>query len=326
MFHDLTQAIENMLNLRRDSRRSQIEPLFESTATVVERLEQRTMLAGNVSVTTNAAGDVRIVGSADDNQVLVQSVAGIVQVVGLSGTTVNGGFGALIVITNNPSTIDRNLTITMKGGNDRVEIDDVGVVGDIRVNMGSGDDTVGVFDTIIGDDLMVNTGTGADVVAAVDLGIVDMFRIVTGSGGDAIGIQECVVVGGRTTINTGSGVDGLFLGGTYNDRVAVNMGSDNDVLAVKATAGGGGTRFLLGGGDDLMYVHQITNMPGGPLVVGGGGIDSAAIHIFSTFAPNLRSVENPVFTTTVNTAVDAIGVGFVITYAARGGDPTDLVC
>ena len=70
------------------------------------------------------------------------------------------------------------------------------------------------------------------------------------SGGDAIGIQDCVNAFGRTRIATGSGVDGLFLGGSYNDRLTVNMGADNDVLAVKATAGGGGTRLALGGGND----------------------------------------------------------------------------
>ena len=72
-----------------------------------------------------------------------------------------------------------------------------------------------------------------------------------------------------------------------------------------------------------MYVHEMPNMPGGPLVVGGGGSDLVEIHIFSTFAPDLRSVETPIFNNTVNATVDAIGLTFVALYAGKAPSCAD---
>ena len=172
----------------------------------------------------------------------------------------------------------------------------------------------------------MRTAAGADVVAVAGSSVADTFRLTTGSGGDAIGIQTCFLAHGRTTINTGSGVDGAYLGGGYQQRLTVNMGSDNDVLALLPQVVAAPVRFVLGGGDDVAYVHSDTLIGGNCVMVGGGGTDDLAIHPLAVFAPTLRSFESSVVAASVDAQLDVIGGAFVTLFSLRGGDPGDLVC
>ena len=73
---------------KRISRRNLISPRW-----ALERLEDRTLLSGNVTATVTSAGNLQVVGDFKDNQIVIQSTpSGALQVSSLDGTTtINGG-------------------------------------------------------------------------------------------------------------------------------------------------------------------------------------------------------------------------------------------
>ena len=64
------------------------------TGWALERLEDRTLLSGNVAATVTSAGNLLVVGDAKANQIAIQTTSGALQVSSLDGTTmINGGSG-----------------------------------------------------------------------------------------------------------------------------------------------------------------------------------------------------------------------------------------
>ncbi len=148
----------------------------------VEALENRSLLAGNVSVAFSA-GDVAMRGDAQDNQlVIAEPVAGTIRVTGVSGTTINGRES--VDLTGRLDDVRIRL---QQGGEDEIAIlGALRVPGNLDVQMGDGsfllDGSSGPMR--IGKELKVTSGRGSDVT-----------------------IRNDVRVAGKTTINAGGTVN-----------------------------------------------------------------------------------------------------------------------
>jgi len=154
------------------SRRRGVEPRL-----AIECLESRCLLAGNVTVSVSASGDLRIKGDSAGNCVEITQfdtdadtfvdttvVSGCV---GDDDTTINGGPGPFVT-----GLIGRDLKIDLKGGDDSVFIgfDAIGpttgvlVPRHLKVDTGAGMDFVLVF-AKVGGNTTIKTGADADGVA-----------------------------------------------------------------------------------------------------------------------------------------------------------------
>lgn len=150
-----------------------------------ESLENRQLMAGNVSVNL-VANEVRVLGDSAANQVsVVQLPSGTYRIQGQGGTTINGraffdaklrdfdlrinlgaGNDSLVVGNNiaNPAMVVEDLEIDMGAGNDNV------VVGNVRttdnqfavIRLGDGNDAAHIQKSTIKTGLRVEAGGGND--------------------------------------------------------------------------------------------------------------------------------------------------------------------
>ncbi len=167
----------------------------------VPALEQRALLAGNVTatfITTNGLKDVVITGDNSANSIeIVQNTTNVYTVKGLGTTTINGvsgrtfkfnfnnfddlritmnGGADYVAIKGNSSSqvgdldVTDDLVISMGSGADRLNLNFVQVKGDLDINMGIDDDKLNIKNTKLGDDgpdgelsdLVINGGPGTD--------------------------------------------------------------------------------------------------------------------------------------------------------------------
>ncbi|MEM8679520.1 MAG: hypothetical protein AAGF97_09230 [Planctomycetota bacterium] len=149
----------------------------------LEPLETRRLLAGQVAVTGNAAGDIVITGDNSDNDIrLVLDQVGFASylvVEGHNGTQIEfdgntGNTQSIPISRQGPNfLINRDVRIQMRGGDDVVDVRAWLPVGsltiqrDLSVNMGSGRDTFTIegnpgTTSFVGRNLTVNATGGAD--------------------------------------------------------------------------------------------------------------------------------------------------------------------
>src|SRR5580700_11193475 len=125
---------------KRTTRRARSSPRW-----ALERLEDRTLLSGNVTATVTGAGNLLVVGDAKGNEILIQSTSGgALQVSSLDGTTtINGGSSPF-----STTGVTGNVAVFMKQGADVVDVGGTGMLTTLPKNLfvdtGSGDDTVDV--------------------------------------------------------------------------------------------------------------------------------------------------------------------------------------
>lgn len=210
----------------------------------IEGLERRTCRAGDVAVEIDD-GVLKVTGDAFGNEVLVQQVdVQKFQVTGLNGTTVNG-LGQQDFVFNG-----QDVEIGLKDGDDRLVMNDFnGRRIDIErlvIDTGKGRDVVDLDDlTVRGDERVdIYLGSGnqneTDVLILDDADIHPALRVVLGGGDDTVDIEESVF-GGDVTIETGAGDDHVTLG-----RVAEGLGVAGKIKAD------------LGKGDDSLHVSEVS--------------------------------------------------------------------
>ena len=201
----------------------------------LERLEDRQMLAGNVSVVVRGT-NIFVTGDAASNNIAIQAQANAILFQGLLDdagipTAVNGQSG--FVLTGGNEAFG-NLRIVMKGGNDRVDLD-LNVRGNLSISMASGSDAVEVT-SIVSRNMSVNMGPG---------GFFNEF--VTISNTDVSG-RASVVAGGGTQqmlVNASRffGSSRFSLGGG-NDLLQINNNNVFQLSTLRANGGGGVDRIL----------------------------------------------------------------------------------
>ena len=224
-----------------------------------EALERRRMLAGNVNANINGAGDLVISGDNAANEIAVEIADdGTVSVVGYGGTTVDlGNLGT--------EKVERNVRVTLRGGDDMVTIVGTGAsvpVRDVIVNTGADNDSVGLSQLYgIQRDVQVITGAGDDMVAIEYLGIGRNLTIKAANGDKVLSVEDTVVAEeealGRLRISSTSGDDTVAVRrSSVYGSVDVNSGAGNDRIEMEDAFAiyGKGLNVRSGSGNDEIYL------------------------------------------------------------------------
>ena len=255
--------------------------------TLIESLEQRTMLAGNVSAIITAAGDLVINGDGQDNDFMVEiGESGDVQITGENGTAIDDSgtedavFGGDITINlkggddqvrvtqeGSGTTID-NIRIDGRGGNDLIELEAMtGITGDVRLNGQSGGDALLVYAVDAAEDIILTGGSAGDTMQVYDTEARDI-TIVGGSGGDLAHIYA--VEGDSLSTNLAAGEDEVaFYYGTFQE-LNVRTGAERDFLEFAEMAVAGDASINAGSGDNHLR-FELSQMGNVSIRAGAGG-------------------------------------------------------
>lgn len=248
---------------------------------MIESLEGRRLLAGDVSVVPTAAEDNVIIGDDESNAVIIEpDGAGGIQARGIDGTTINGDTDPVPVIFLN------TLLIQLDAGDDELIIESIEIeVGSLSqgwsVSGGDGDDSVLIRSG--GQSIGFDGGLGDDWLGIYD---VTVGRISANGGGgrDTFEVRRTTVRGfapgtdGTLTWNDRSGPGGIFiedttvdgttaiasvdasaafpvwaqlLNNTFTGPAALATGNGDDTLLFRGnTFGDGDLDLFTGEGDD----------------------------------------------------------------------------
>lgn len=221
----------------------------------LESLESREMMAGNVLVQVSG-GNLTVTGDGSANGIIVfQLGEGQYRILGTnqggSATRIRQGNSlANFQTVNGVNSVTGDITIDMRGGNDRVVFSNTPAYGlvsnipdDLTVRTGEGQDTVSLTRLRVGDDVLVDLGSQNDTfimndttVGKDDGATNHNLEIFGQAGADDIIIfssQSEVLVRGDVFINTGAT--------TEDDEVTLSDVHALDDLDV----------WTFGGGDDV---------------------------------------------------------------------------
>lgn len=214
-----------------------------------ERFEPRVLLAGDVSVFLDA-GRLFVVG--DDAANLVQIVGtpdGAAEVVGLEGTTVNGGAAAF---QSGPGL--SGLVARMNGGADEASLQGLVLSGNLTFQGHAGQDVLEIVNSAVGS-FIAETGAGGDVVDLDNLFVSGSAGIETAAGEDVVTIGA-LAVGRYLHLFTGDGSDMVAARQISSGRLTAlaTGGGDDQVLLAGAASLGQGSGVRLGSGDDFLGI------------------------------------------------------------------------
>lgn len=267
----------------------------------VESLEDRRLLAGNITATF-IGGNLVLRGDAADNAVLItQTAANKVSITGKSdsgtATTINGLAGP-VVFTGALNSIDADLG----GGNDQFLVgnssSDANKLND-EILTGRAGSFSGLASarTVVKYGISIRGGDGVDSVAIIaDVGG-DVYADL-GTNNDGIGIQGSVVRGAvvvdggegelsnflirnttasnQIVINGGAGVSRVVVGASTASGLAINTRGSNDSIEVSSSNITNNIVLNTSGGNDSLVVNG--TVIGGALRVNSGvGDDSISV-------------------------------------------------
>ncbi len=242
----------------------------------VESLETRQLLAGNVAMSINGAGDLRLNGDSQDNHVEISMavVNGefVGEVRGLAGTTIQ--FNGQQATTHQfelaesqfgtPASV-RDVRVSLGGGDDNLRIVPwLGAVSrgfnvgrDLRVNLGTGDDTfeyrgaggteinidglpVFLADTYVVGDARIAGQSGNDTLEFNQLTAFGSLDVLSGAADGARAFDASDLI----EINDSAGLAGAsIVGGARATEIKIDgLGTDEGDLVIR---GGGGHDDLL---------------------------------------------------------------------------------
>jgi len=276
-----------------------------------EALEDRVLLAGNVTVAFNAAGDIVVSGDNAANQIEFQDLDadGSYTIVGLNGTTVTASAAVINAGIFDADDTDNTvlgagvaagdtLIVNLGKGNDELYVIDSGVAGDLaagvnfKVNMGAGNDFVGVYGAgaIIVDNVNIDLGAGDDelVLAQFDAtkvsvsgaaGNDDITLVsftadkadVSGGAGSDLISVENALIG-ELRVDGGAGKDGIQLEFLTVDHAKITLGGAKDGASISDSIFNLSFTLKGGAGADNVEIGN-SDFNGVNRLTGGGGKD-----------------------------------------------------
>jgi VCBS repeat-containing protein len=296
-----------------------------------EKLEDRTVMAGNVTA-IDASGYLLLFGDGGDNQVAItQNLNGSLNVAGTAGTTINGQAsatlgaatrGALILmgegndnlsITGTAASalnIGSSTTIDLGGGNDTLNLTNFGTAGSLTINAGAGNDTVNLARALnattgsgaqIGGNLVVQGSTGDDSVTIRNSSVRFVTVVDENVGNDTADIRNSQF--GHVALFIGNvGIDSINNAGNtfaFNPYVLLyeNVTAINAPVAVNDTA----TATI--GQATTINVLGNDNANGGTLNTGSVVLVQAPVNGTAIVNPNGTISYTPTVGTTATTDV-----------------------
>lgn len=315
----------------RNNRRRQAALDRQQPLSRLQKLEDRALLAGNV--TAQLIGQTAFLnGDAADNNTQVLIDNGNVVVRGLDGTTINGSADDFVLSTG--TSIPRNLIASFGDGNDTFTLDGVSVGRHAWIAGGNGNDSLAVMGgSNIGFNLRMDGDAGDDVISLQDSTVVGTPTLVGGLGNDMI-IMSNSTAGNNLLIAAGAGnddviVDGsqvgvdtrvfgqqgdddiIFRNATLFDDVFIYAGAGNDIMLFDSTAVGDKSWLFGQSGSDNINYTGTTQFADRTRVFGGAGADNIEAEtgvLFDGF--RMRSFSG--------TTVDATAIATRITDATTG--------
>jgi len=211
-----------------------------------------TKAAGNVTV-QEIRGELRITGDDEANLIsLVSEGAGQVEVGSFDPAgTINHVTGGIFLAQG-----VKDIAVSLRAGDDVVNLLDVFAPGHLRIDTGRGNDTINGQDSSAGA-LHISTGQGDDTILwnGATFG---SLRICTGAGADELTLIS-VDVTGDASIDTGSGPDRIdSVVQKFGGRVKVATETGDDTIALDSTLFDGHAMFDGGGGSDTFDPGQST--------------------------------------------------------------------
>lgn len=276
-----------------------------------ERLEDRTMLAGDVSVTVDGLGNLNVVSLSNlpsAVRVLGTGVANQVSVQGLNDassnlpTTINGAATPAPVLFNG---VTGSLLVNLSSGLDEIFINRINIAGSLQITTPAGRATVqigeyadvngsfaGVGQVIIGGNLTINNSLAANTVFIGRTFVTGNINLNATVG--AAGYNMSLYNATATNVTmTGGGVNDLFnLAYLAANNVTVNSGTLNDVISVTGSNFRGAVN--LSGGDGIDTIAVDFSVLEGPDAIAGPDVimDSGTGNDFILFARCLARGED----------------------------------
>ncbi|MCH2203886.1 MAG: peptidylprolyl isomerase [Fuerstiella sp.] len=232
-----------------------------------ERLEQRTLLAGNVTAAV-VSGDLIVQGDDADNVVdLFTSENGNIVLRGLDGTSINGE--TEFVPDDGIPEISGDLQILLADGDDTLTINGIQIADSLQIEDDAGDNTLMIQSCATGANYWIQYGAGDDVITVSDSTAGRHF-FLNPSGGENVLLTERIQVSGDTLFQGGDQTDSLiFSASNFSDDLLVSSGAGSDFLFVGPSEEGetstvidNDVQMRTGDGDDDVVFR-------GPNVFGG---------------------------------------------------------
>lgn len=265
---------------------------------IFERLETRTLLAGNVAAVV-AAGDLEITGEAAGNAIQVWQTGPTTWKVQGIATTVNGShstFTALGVGSIEAEFPDGNSFIKVFNGtlpsvlhisdlgkdNGTVQLINVTTVFGMDISTGKGTSVISLTNvTVESDGLGISTGKGTSVVSLTNVTVEDGgMGVSTGDGTNAVSLIKVNVEDGGMGISTGSGHNAVSLTGvTVEDGgMGISTGSGtNTVSLIKVNVEIGGFGISTGSGTNVVSLTGVSVGDDGLGISTGDGNNSVTL-------------------------------------------------
>lgn len=209
---------------------------------------------GNILVRF-AGGSLFLRGDDGNNSVLVSEADGVVSVVGLGNTTINGSSEAY---TLDLDFLPDDLRIAMRGGNDTVIVQDLTVADNIKAAMNRGDDRIVFQNVTTGGRLIASGGLGDDAVILDGATVGGSVRIGGASGSDAVWVNDASI-GGRLLVRGGGKEDVMIVdNSTIAHNVTLLGGARSDMIGLSETSVGGNLDVRGQGGRDTAQLNNVS--------------------------------------------------------------------
>lgn len=256
-----------------------------SRAISYETLEERRLLAGNVTVVENIHLYIR--GDAADNQFEIVADGDQLRINGLEGTTINQQDSYLVQstsVTDGGVAFTGGLRAHLGPGNDNFNVQDSLFESFSVIFGGTGDDSIDVVDSEFLDKVLIQTYDGDDSISSTRSHFEGPVRILTLDGQDSVSMVDSIFAG-----------DSIIVTGNHSDTIDSegnrHMGDVNLIL----TFDGADTVHLtnpvvteqqlgifMGDGDDTINVDLTNATIDGTVKIGGqAGVDQAPVMVMS---------------------------------------------
>jgi hypothetical protein len=224
----------------------------------LESLENRELMAGNVTVSFSGS-ELRIVGDSAANGVEVrQSSPGVYTITGAfeggAATKINGRSSITA------SNVNGNVVVALGAGNDQLDFGTgdqrvIDVKRDLIIDMGTGNDWTDVRDVKVAGMLSINTGTGVDRTVVNRANVGTDLRI-----GDA-----------TSSVNSGDSDEVTVLSSTVRRQIALTFRGGSDRAEIQSCAADS-VYADMGAGND--YFKMLYTKPRAFTALGGSGTDT----------------------------------------------------
>lgn len=254
-----------------------------------ELLEQRTLLAGNVTAAL-VSGDLIVQGDDADNVVdLLTNEAGNIVLRGLDGTSINGRTN--FVPADGIPEISGDLQIFLAGGDDTLAINGIQITDSLQIEDDTGDNTLTIQSCATGANLWIGQGAGDDVIRVSDSTVGRHF-VVSPSGGENVLLTERVQVSGDTLFQAGDQADSMiFSASNFSNDLLVTSGAGSDFLFVgpskedqPRTVIEKDVQIRTGAGDDDIVFRGPNKFGGITILSGAAGTNRTEIEAGNEFA------------------------------------------